>query len=352
MRKVEHILIVQTAFLGDVVLTLPLVQVVREFFALSQIDLVVVPRAADLVRTHPAIHEVIVYDKYGVDKGIGGFFKLVQRLRATKYDLALFPHRSLRSASLGYLSGIPLRVGFGKSAGRLLFNKTVPYQKEIHEIERNLSLLETLGIHHHARVLPRLYPSENDVQQVDSLFMKLEVVNPKTLIAMAPGTIWNTKRWLKERFAALANLLIEEEFEVVLIGGKEDETLCKEIQTLSGSNKVYDAAGRLTTLQSAELIRRCRVLISNDSAPMHFAVAVGTPVVSIFGATVPEFGFAPYGKHDVVIETRGLPCRPCSIHGGDECPIKTFECMKAITDERVFRKAIEVLEKSQRMTAT
>ncbi|HEY4613438.1 MAG TPA: glycosyltransferase family 9 protein, partial [Bacteroidota bacterium] len=171
----------------------------------------------------------------------------------------------------------------------------------------------------------------------------------KRLIAIAPGTIWNTKRWLKERFAALSRLLADEHYEVVLVGGKDDESLCEEIRSMSNSPKVHNAAGELSTLQSAELLRRCRLLVCNDSAPMHFAVAVGTPVVSIFGATVPEFGFAPYGKFDVVIETRGLQCRPCSKHGGDECPIKTFECMKAITEERVFRKAMEALEQPQRL---
>ncbi|MGH2566740.1 MAG: lipopolysaccharide heptosyltransferase II [Bacteroidota bacterium] len=347
MRNVERILIVQTAFLGDVVLTLPLVQVVKDFFVFSKIDLVVVPRSADLVHTHPSINEVIVYDKYGTDKGVAGLFKLVRQLRMKRYDLALIPHRSLRSALLVFLAGIPLRIGFTKSAGRFLFSKTVHYQPDLHEAERNLSLLEALGIPYTMHVLPKLYPSPDDSKVVDTLLDDLNVGNRQRLIAIAPGTIWNTKRWLKERFAALAQMLVEEKFEVLLVGGKEDVSLCSEIQNLSQSATVYSSAGMLTTIQSAELIRRCKALISNDSAPMHFAVAVGTPVVSIFGATVPEFGFAPYGKHDVVLETKGLPCRPCSIHGGDECPIKTFECMKAITYERVFGKVMEVIEKTE-----
>jgi len=346
MRDVERILIIQTAFLGDVVLTLPLVQVVKDFFASSKIDLLVIPRSAEIVRTHPAVENVIVFDKYGMDKGIGGFVRIVSRIRKQRYSLAIVPHRSLRSALIVFLAGIPLRIGFDTSAGRIFYNKTVRYQKDIHESERNLSLLQALGIHHSARQLPKLYPSQEDSKQVDELLRALGIADTKRLIAISPGTIWNTKRWLKERFASLAKLLTDEQFDIVLIGGKEDEALCSEIQSLSSSNKVYNTAGKLSTLQSAELIRRCKLLVSNDSAPMHFAVAVGTPVVSIFGATVPEFGFAPLGRHDVVVETRGLQCRPCSIHGGDECPIKTFECMKNITEERVFRKVTEVLERS------
>ena len=100
-------------------------------------------------------------------------------------------------------------------------------------------------------------------------------------------------------------------------------------------------------LQSAEVIRRCSLLVSNDSAPMHLAIAVETPVVAIFGATIPGFGFAPYGKHDAVIETDGLTCRPCSIHGGNTCPITTFDCMVRISSDVVYDKAVEVIERSR-----
>jgi heptosyltransferase-2 len=346
MRTIDRILIVQTAFLGDVVLTLPLVQVVRQFFAFSKIDVVVVPRAADLVRTHPDIHQVIEYDKRGADRGLSGFLKLLRRIRSEKYGLALVPHRSLRSAFLVTFAGIPLRIGFDRSTGRWLFSKTVRYRQDLHEIERNISLLEAIGIRHHARELPKLFPTARDVQRVDRLLFDLELLNPQQLVAIAPGTIWNTKRWLKERYAELAARLADERYEVILIGGEEDKALCREIKALSGSSRVYTTAGALSTLQSAELLRRCKLLITNDSAPMHFAVAVGTPVVAIFGATVPEFGFAPYGKHDTVVETLGLSCRPCSIHGGRECPIKTFECMNAITVERVYRRVEDVMARA------
>ena len=105
--------------------------------------------------------------------------------------------------------------------------------------------------------------------------------------------------------------------------------------------------GELTLLQSGELIRRCRVLIANDSAPMHMAVAVRTPVVAIFGATVPEFGFTPLGEHDVVVQTLGLECRPCAIHGGTSCPIKTFVCMKDIQVADVLDRVNDILAKSK-----
>jgi heptosyltransferase-2 len=194
--------------------------------------------------------------------------------------------------------------------------------------------------------LPRLYPAEADQKRIDRLLVELEIARPDQLVAVAPGTIWNTKRWLKERFSSLAVNLDEAGLEIVLLGGREDQTLCNEIRTLSGSSHVYNTAGMLNLLQSVELIRRCRILICNDSAPMHMAAAVGTPVVAVFGATVPAFGFGPSGPRDLVVETQGLKCRPCSIHGGETCPIKTFDCMKNISYEHVYQKVMDVLTKA------
>ena len=129
---------------------------------------------------------------------------------------------------------------------------------------------------------------------------------------------------------------------IVLIGGREDEALCNRIAVESKAVEVYVTAGKFTLLQSAELLRRCKVLVSNDSAPMHLAVAMRTPVIALFGATVPSFGFAPYGEKDIVVQTEGLPCRPCSIHGGDKCPIGTFDCMVRISAEMVFEKVVRM----------
>jgi heptosyltransferase-2 len=346
MRRVKNILVVQTAFLGDAILTLPLIQVVKDFFSDAHIDVLVVPRAGDVFENHPAVRDRILFDKKGGDRGWQGLRRIASVLRERKYDLAFVPHRSFRSALLTFLARIPIRIGFDRSAGRFLFTKVVKYRRDAHEISRNLSLLEGLGIRDVSHELPRLYPSFEDQRVIDRLLVELEVVNTNNLIALAPGTVWNTKRWLKERFASLAVNLDDAGFEVLLVGGPEDRQLCAEVHQLSGSTKVYNTAGRLTLLQSAELIRRCKVLVSNDSAPMHLAVGVGTPVVALFGATVPEFGFAPIGPFDTVVETHGLRCRPCSSHGGDTCPIKTFDCMVKITHERVFARVLDVLQRA------
>lgn len=343
--KPGKILVVQTAFLGDVILTLPLVQVAKKVFPDAQIDVVTVPKTASVLRNHPDIREVVEFDKRGKDSGLLGLWKMSKELHSRKYDVAIVPHRSLRSAMLVKLSKISTRVAFDKSSGRWMYSHTVPYRQGHHEVERNISLLEALGVRWADKELPNLYPSEDDRDIVDKIFNGGRVGSNSSLIAIAPGTVWNTKRWLKERFADLAQRFADDGCNVVLIGGEGDSALCDEIKKAALRNgRVHNFAGQLSLLQSAELLRRCRLLVCNDSAPMHLAVAMRTPVVAVFGATVPEFGFAPYGKQDVVVETKGLECRPCSIHGGDACPIRTFVCMKNIPSDMVYKQANNILE--------
>lgn len=345
MGPVERILVIQTAFLGDVILTLPLIAALKDFFALASIDVLVVPRSANVLTGHPAIRRIIEFDKRERDRGIGGLWKLASELRREHYTLAIIPHRSLRSAALALLARIPIRIGFSTSAGRCTFTKRVLYNKDLHEIDRNLSLLSGIGITAYPVKRPALYPSDADELAVERFLGEAFGTKNPPLVAVAPGTVWNTKRWMKERFAELAKNCVADGYGVVLVGGREDEELCRELAAMAGGKAIATAAGKLTLLQSASLIKRSRVLVCNDSAPLHLATAVGTPVIAIFGATVPAFGFGPVGERDVVIETRGLSCRPCSIHGGEHCPIKTFECMDRITTERVFQKLQAVLER-------
>jgi len=334
-KSFNKILVIQTAFIGDAILTLPLLQSLKLYYPESFIDVIVVPRTAEIFAHHPAITNIIQYDKRGNDKGLKGLWRLRNTLVEQKYDLVIVPHRSLRSAFITWLLKATMSIGFDTSAGHWLFKKTVRYNPSAHEIERNLSLLGPLKLPDVGAGLPRLYPSNQDVQLIDSIVAENGLNRYKNILAIAPSTIWNTKRWPSDRFVSVCRQIASENIALVLIGGEEDTALCTEVCEASQAKSVINVAGKLSLLQSAELIRRCTVLISNDSAPMHIAVAVGTPVVAIFGATVPEFGFSPRGPHDIVLETKGLKCRPCSIHGGTTCPIKTFDCMLSITPEIV-----------------
>ena len=336
MTAHSRILIFHTAFPGDIILTLPVAQVIRETWPDAHILFAAIPAAAAVLRNHPAIDEVIEYDKRGADRGLGGFVRLVRTLSALQCQVALVPHRSARSSLAVWCARIPRRIGFSKSAGKMLFSDVVAYNPDAHEIERNLSLLGPLGITVRDRVLPRLYPARGDVGVVDGLLGEFRaqrgVDSHRPMVALAPGSVWFTKRWPEEHFLAVARALLHDGVPVVLVGGADDAALCARILEGCGEGAaILNAAGRLSLVQSAELLRRCALLVSNDSAPMHLAGAVGTPVFALFGATVPSFGFAPLGPRDRVFELQGLACRPCGIHGGQECPIGTFVCMRDLT---------------------
>ncbi len=347
--KESKILIIQSAFIGDVVLTLPLVQQLSKTFPHFSIDVIVIPRSAEVLRNHPAINNIIIYDKYGIDKGIKGFLRLLKFIKSEHYEIAFIPHRSFRSALLAYLGKIKRRIGFNKSVGKILYTDIVKYEKGNHEIGRNLSLLKPISKVKIIKEPPLLYPTSADIVFINKILFEEEILDTSKLIGVAPGSVWNTKRWTKEGYFQLIKKLVSMNFILCLIGGKDDVVLCEEIVSAIGTGRVFSTAGKLSLLQSAELIKRCKILVSNDSAPIHIAAAVGTPVVAIFGPTVPAFGFAPIGKLDSVIETLNLKCRPCAIHGGKKCPIGTFECMLKIKHELVYDKIMEVYHKSMEM---
>jgi heptosyltransferase II len=340
MTSPHSFIVFQTAFIGDAILALPMIQRLKRQYPESSIDCVAIPRTAEIFRSHPAVGNVIIYDKRNTDRGVRRIFGMAHRLAESSYDVALIPHRSFRSALIPALARIPVRVGFDKSAGAFLMTNIVPYRSDIHEIERNLSLLQEIGIPAAGRELPILIPDNDDSTFVQKILEDKGISSGSQLLAIAPGSVWATKRWLPDKYAGLVRMLYEKGFYTVLIGGTEDESLCKRVAHESGCNPLV-VAGQLSLLQSAALLRRVKVLVTNDTAPMHLAVAVGTPVVAIFGATVPAFGFYPYGDSDSVVEITGLPCRPCSIHGGNTCPIKTFDCMKGISEKAVIDEVLK-----------
>ena len=336
----DKILIIQTAFLGDVVLTTPLIKAVRKKYPHSKIIFLLIPQTGELLKNNPFLDGVIVYDKKEKEKGIFSFLALAMKIRTSSFDLAVIPHRSFRSALLAYLARIPQRVGFDKSSGAFLFTKKIKYIQNQSEAKRNLSLLET-DIPPENDCLPELFPSEDDFKYVEELFKNWDVKREDKIVGIAPGSVWNTKRWLPERFGEVAEALTEKlGAKVIFIGGKEDEKPCLEIAS-NMKSKPLIAAGKTSPLQSASLISRCRVILSNDTAPMHMAVAMRVPVVAIFGSTIPEFGFAPTGKNDLVIQ-KEIYCRPCGIHGRKKCPEKHFRCMKEITEEEVFEGVVKI----------
>ena len=325
-------LVIQTSFLGDTVLTTPLVARLAER---TEVDIVVTPLSAPLLANNPAIREVIVYDKRDVDRGLGGLVRLAGRLRRNGYTAAYHAQGSVRSATLSLLAGIAKRVGFETSAGRRLYNARVPYFENEHHAVRLLRLAGDGA----SPAIPRLFPGAAEREAVDALLREAGW-DGEPLIAVAPGSVWATKRW--PFYAELAEQVTGR---VVVVGSGADRELASQIAR-SAAGRVIDATGRLSLLASAELIARSAVIVTNDSAPLHLASAVGTPTVAIFGPTVPEFGFGPLAPRSAVLGHDALACRPCDRHGPQRCPLGHWRCMREITPRHVAMAVQELVAPS------
>lgn len=321
-------LVIQTAFLGDVVLTTPLLRVLAARH--GSVDVVTTPAAAPLLDTHPAVARVIRYDKRGADRGLSGLTALARRLRDAHYEVAYLPHRSLRSAALAFLARIPRRVGF-RDGWRSLYTEARrrPQEGVGHEVDRLLALAgdpqairtPSIGLTAADHAGARVFVDEQGLGE--------------DLVAIAPGSIWGTKRW--PHYPALAARLAASH-EIAVVGGNGDAALAEAVVAAvrNAGGRGASACGRLTLRESAALIARCRLLVTNDSAPLHFAQAVGTPTVAVFGPTVAAFGFGPLNPGDRVVDMQDLDCRPCSPHGPRACPLGHHRCLADLPVERVI----------------
>ena len=322
-------LVIQTAFLGDVVLTTPLLSVLAERH--GPVDVVTTPAAGSLLETHPAVRSVIRYDKNGRDRGITGLWKLSAELRSRRYSVVYLPHRSLRSAVLALLSGARERIGFSGTAASISYTRRVRRPEKGHEVERLLALSPNPG--HIAHV--NLGLTAEDHHQAER-WLERHAIAPG-FVAVAPGSIWGTKRW--PYYADLVKQLARP---CVVIGSAADCDLADSIVTAAPTRAV-SAAGTLGLRAAASLISRASVLVTNDSAPLHLATAVGTPVVALFGPTVPAFGFGPRKPGDMTLGVEKLPCRPCSKHGPERCPLGHHRCMRDLSVETVAAAVTAVL---------
>ncbi len=318
-------LVIQTAFLGDVVLTTPLLAVLAARH--GPVDVVTTPAAAALLETHPAVAAVIRYDKRAADRGAGGLWRLGRRLRARCYVRAYLPHRSWRSAALAMLARPAERVGFADSPAAATYTRQVPRPTGGHEVERLLALAGPGG---HAPPV-HLELTADDRAAADA-WLREHGIGPG-FIALAPGSIWGTKRW--PGYAALAAAV---DAPVVVVGSREDAPLAAAV-VAAAPDRAHSAAGALGLRASAALLARAAVLVTNDSAPLHLATAVGTPAVVVFGPTIPAFGFGPRAAHDRVVEHPSLSCRPCSAHGPHVCPLGHHRCMRELSVESVAAAA-------------
>ncbi|UCD84699.1 MAG: lipopolysaccharide heptosyltransferase II [Deltaproteobacteria bacterium] len=340
----EKILIVQTAFIGDIVLTTPLIKAVKEIYPRAKLSFLTTPKGKELVEDIEELDEIIAYDKKEEDKGIIGLIKLVRAIRARGFDLSLTPHQSYRTALLLFLADIPIRIGYKESSFSFLYNRKVHWNPKIHQVERAMLLLEALGEGRKNSRNPYLNLSPVVEQEAQVILEQAGIKKSDLVVGVSPGSVWATKRWIPEGYGELITQLNSiYGAKVLILGGPEDREVVKEVM-FHCEVKPINLTEQSSLKQLVALIDRCELFVGNDSGPMHIAVARGVPVIAIFGPTTPELGFSPYSTDSLVIQQE-LDCRPCGLHGSRRCPEKHFKCMSSIPAEEVLEAAGKFLRK-------
>lgn len=322
MTKAQSFLVIQTAFIGDVILATALIEKLHKSYPESPIDFLLRRGNESLLTNNPHLREVLVWDK---KKGkIKNLFRLVATVRKRKYYSVINIHRFASSGMITALSGSRYRIGFKKNPWSFAFSQSVIHDlgSNLHEIDRNQKLIEPIT--DSQRELPKLYPSRIDFEKVS----KFKV---HKYVCVAPTSVWFTKQFPAAQWIEFIKLIPLHVARIYLLGATSDKEVCELISKATGDDRVYNLAGQLSFLESAALMKEAAMNYVNDSAPMHLASAMNAPVSALFCSTVPAFGFGPLSDKSHVIETREkLTCRPCGLHGYKTCPQKHFKCATAI----------------------
>ncbi|OGU27228.1 MAG: lipopolysaccharide heptosyltransferase II [Ignavibacteria bacterium GWA2_54_16] len=349
MGPINKTLVIRFSSIGDIVLTSPLLRVLRARFPKSQIDFVTRTEFAELIRSNQNVNRTFEFDAAG---GFEALQRLKKTIREERYDLLVDLHDSLRSKYLRSIRG-PKRVVVDK---RILersmlvkFKKNV-FRGVVSVVDRYIETLKDFGIENDQKGLELHIPDEV-LFGVSGKLAPLKLNRFEKVVALCPGARHFTKRWPAERFARVGSAFVQKlDAKVLLFGGAADEPLCRqiawELNNQAGTDRASSFAGHLGLLETAAAMQYCDVVITNDTGLMHIAAAMRRKIVAIFGSTVKEFGFSPYDPSAVVVERPGLPCRPCSHIGRSECPERHFKCMTEIDPESVFLRARELSERT------
>ena len=335
----KRIAVWNTAFLGDAVLTLPLLQSLRLRYPDAVLDYYVRGGLGPLFAPHPALSSVYEYDKRGGAQGVSGVVRQGRDLAGRKYDLWISAHGSARSSLLALASRAPVRIGYRQSAfARLCCTHLVDRRfGQLDEVERLLQLLQPLGPGPESH-WPEIPLGQREHLEAERFFAGLS----GPALGLHPGSVWATKRWPGACFAEIGRRALRVGAEVLLFAGPGEEAIARSVHeqilesvTALESVRLRDLSGRLSLPLLAAYISRLSCYVTNDSGPMHLAWAQRVPVTAIFGPTVRSLGFFPRGETASVFET-DLDCRPCGLHGPQFCPLKHHHCMTRITPDAVW----------------
>ena len=326
----QKILVIQTAFIGDVVLATGLLEKLHMQWPEVSLDILVRKGNESLFREHPFINRVLVWDKKKAK--YQHLFGLIKQIRANRYDRVINVQRFAATGLLTAFSKASQTIGFDKNPFSFLFTDVVRHtitEKEhtLHEIERNHQLI--LSFTDSKAAKPRLYPTDADYASVAQW-------KQQPYICIAPASVWFTKQFPADQWISFINSL-PHHIHIHLIGAPGDQLLCDNIRLQSKHSLVNNLAGQLNFLQSAALLKDAVMNYVNDSAPLHFASSVNAPVTAVYCSTIPAFGFGPLSTNSNIAEvTPNLSCRPCGLHGRKACPLGHFNCARLITDQQLL----------------
>jgi lipopolysaccharide heptosyltransferase II len=318
----QKFLIIQTAFIGDVVLATSLVENLRAAYPDAKIDFLVRLGNEPLLFGNPHLRNVMVWNKK--DKKIRNLLLVLKLIRKEKYDKVINVQRFAATGFITAFSNAGERIGFDKNPLSLFFSRRVKHRFDgKHEIERNHDLISHFV--HQPVMRPVLYPSPHDED-------KIKAYTHQPFITISPASVWFTKQFPPLKWAEFIES-VPEHFSICLMGGPDDRSLCEAIVQMTGRKSPVNLCGELTFLQSAALMRHAHMNYVNDSAPMHFASAVNAPIAAVYCSTVPLFGYGPLSDVQFIIErNEPLYCRPCGLHGYAACPEGHFRCAADIAN--------------------
>lgn len=311
----NKVLVIQTAFIGDVILATPLVETIKANYPNCNIDFLVKKGNEELVNSHPLLSKVYVFDKA---KKLKSLFQNILKIRKEKYDLVINLQRFASSGLIAGFSGSKKIVGFKKNPFSFLFNERFEHNigNGQHEVDRNLTLIQSVCKSLIRR--PKLYPTKKD-------FEKVEQYLESPFICLAPASVWKTKQAPKEKWLDII-IAQSDKFKIYLVGAPSDYGLCEEIIQKSKCPNLVNLCGQLKLMETAALFSKAHHVFVNDSGPLHIASAMNSPVTAFFCSTTPEFGFGPLSDKSEVVEVKNLDCRPCGLHGHKICPKGHFNC--------------------------
>lgn len=317
----KKILLIQTAFLGDVILATPVIEELKRIFPNASIDVLVKKGNESLLSNNPYCHNIFTFNKK--EGKVKELIRLTRLIRSNNYDLAINLHRFGSSGMLMLLSNAKLKYGFQKNPFSFAYTKKFEHQigNGQHEVERNLSIIKEFGAKEKCR--PSLFPSQHHIEKIEQYIQE-------EYYCIAPASVWYTKQLPKQKWIEKIKKLPADKV-IYLLGGKEDIALCSEIIQHANQTNLISLAGELNLLESAALIQKASRTFVNDSGPLHLASAMNAPVTAYFCSTTPKFGFGPLSDDSIIREsTEALSCKPCGLHGFKACPKGHFKCGKTI----------------------